>query len=58
MIILPTPPSGYTISQKLTLLASRLDRAKETGPGKYQAYCQSHNGKTPSLGITALLAFI
>ena len=32
-------------------LLSRLDRVKETGPGRWLARCPSHNDKKPSLSI-------
>lgn len=32
-------------------LLSRLDRVKETGPGRWLARCPSHNDKNPSLAV-------
>ena len=32
-------------------ILSRLDRVKQTGPGKWQALCPAHDDKRPSLSI-------
>ena len=40
-----------TLSSKTDQLLSRLDRVKQTGPGKWLARCPAHDDNSPSLAI-------
>ena len=41
----------YTTTPPVETLLSRLDRVRETGPGRWRACCPAHEGRSQSLAI-------